>query len=81
MASSDTIDEEEYVLEIIGDRDVLQILQDEENEVVIVETETQRKWRYRNKIIAADTDEVIHDLVKALPVGSGRTNLSFTVNR
>ena len=42
----------------------------EENEVVIVETETQRKWRIRNEIIAADTGEVIYDLVKELPVGS-----------
>ena len=81
MASSDTIDEEEYVLEILGDRDVLQIPQDEENEVVIVETEKQRKWRFRNEIIAADTGEVTHDLVKALPVGSGRTNLSLIINR
>ena len=81
MASSDTIDEEEYVLEILGDRDVLQIPQDEENEVVIVETEKQRKWRFRNENIAADTGEVTHDLVKALPVGSGRTNLSLTMNR
>ena len=81
MASSDTIDEEEYVLEIIRDRDVLQIPQDEENEVVIVESETQRKGRFRNEIIAAATGKVIRDLVRALPVGSGRTSFSLTMNR
>ena len=48
---------------------------------MIVETETQRKWRFRNEIIAADTGEVIHDLVKTLPGGSGRTILSLTMNR
>ena len=56
------------------------MFEDEENEVMLVETETQRKWRFRNDIIAADTGEVLHDLVKARPVGSGRPNLSLTMN-